>query len=810
MKKLIYLIFLIFGIFNIKIVYASNNVTLTQGFIDNVFYTRRGGGKPYVSLQYKTFTIDNKAVYCIEPGIEIVTNSYISHETLNESPFDDKTNKLIELIGYYGYDYPNHQTLRYRMATQALIWEKTGGQIIEFWTERYGYGDYIDVTKEKNVIMNLVNNHFNVPSFNNKQFNLILGESIEITDTNKVLENFDIVKNNNLEVKNSNNALYVKPNQIGKIALELKKKKYDDEKSIIYIGNNPKTQKMAFFRYSEDVIVNLTINTIGGRVNLNKFDYNTKSANTITSLASLENAKYGIYTENDNLIATIITNQSGYAESKEKIAIGRYYLQEITPSQGYNLDKEKYYFEIDKDHLVINLTVYEKIINRDLLIIKYIKNFNTNKLEAEGNIKFNIYNHNNELVKEIITDKDGKISLNLLYGTYTIRQINTTNGYKKVDDLVITIDNNTPIDLKYTLIDLPIETKIKVRKKDTKTKNNILQEGITFKIRNCDNNTYICYNEVENSICEYKTNQNGEFITPNSLYFGNYQIEEIVKPKGYLLSSEPYHFKIDENSNVSEIENDNYLLIDLYNEPIKGSIKIHKNGEMLKTKENQLYYEQINLENVNFSLYAKKDVTSSNGVINYKNADLIKNLNTDSNGNIVFSNLDLGKYTIKETKTLNGYEIDNNEYEIILDDLNSSISIELSNKLMKGNLKIIKKDKDTNKVIPNTVISIFNSLDENLITKATDKNGIIYINDLPLGSYYLKEIQSARGYLLSDEVINFNITEKNELKEIVMFNKSNTINVPNTGIDNSTIIKIVSIIFVIVGISCLYFVKKFL
>ena len=127
--------------------------TLVEGPIENVYYTRRGGGKPYMSAQYSTYTMNGKVVYCIEPGVDITTHDYNGADGLVNSPYDEATNKKIELIGHYGYDYPGHQTLRYRMATQALIWETTGGQILEFWTEQYGYGDYINLNKEKNEIM---------------------------------------------------------------------------------------------------------------------------------------------------------------------------------------------------------------------------------------------------------------------------------------------------------------------------------------------------------------------------------------------------------------------------------------------------------------------------------------------------------------------------------------------------------------------------------------------------------------------------------------------------------------------------------
>ena len=96
-----------------------------------------------MSAQYETYSMDGKVVYCIEPGIDITTTSYLGYDGLQASPYSAEISKKIELIGHYGYDYPGHQTLRYRMAAQALIWETTGGQIVEFWTQASGYGDYI-------------------------------------------------------------------------------------------------------------------------------------------------------------------------------------------------------------------------------------------------------------------------------------------------------------------------------------------------------------------------------------------------------------------------------------------------------------------------------------------------------------------------------------------------------------------------------------------------------------------------------------------------------------------------------------------
>lgn len=808
MKKIILRILLIICLFYMNNVDANVNLTLKQDYIEGVFFTRRGGGKPYESFQYRTFSIDNKTVYCIEPGIEIITNSYIAYDKLNESPFDDKINKKIELIGYYGYDYNGHQTLKYRMATQALIWEETGGQIVEFWTQRYGYGNYINIDSEKNEIMKLVNNHLNVSSFNGMQYNLILGDAIELVDNNNVLNDFEFIKNDNIDLSISDNKLSIKANKNGKFELIFKKKKYDDTKSIIYIGSNSKSQKMAYFRYSDDVKMNLTLNVIGGCIKLNKNDYETKTNNSISTYASLANAKYGIYTMDDKLISTIITNNEGYTESEKNLSIGRYYLKEISPSIGYNLDNEKYFFEITKDNLIIDLKVYEKIIVRQIIIKKYIKNIKDNELQLESNVKFNIYDKNNKLIKEVITNNEGIAKFELFYGSYIIKQINSSVGYQRVNDLKIEINESCSEGLEYSLIDLPIEVKIKVNKKDYDTKNNIQEEGITFKIKNKDKNEYICYKDINNKLtCDYKTNSNGEFITTNYLTYGNYQIEEINAPNGYILNKEPFCFKINENTNIVNDINGNYVLIDLYNKSIKGSIQIKKYGEVLKINNDNFNYENVPLKDVTFSLYAKDDIVFKDGTILYKKGSFIKRLRTDKFGIVIFDELNLGNYYVKETETINGYEIDKNEYYFTLNEIEYNKSIEMYNKLIKNDVKIIKKDVDTLEGIPNTLISIYNTRNECLESNLTDQKGEVYINDLPLGRYYIKEVKSAKGYKLNSDVIEFEIKEKNEIMEFILYNKKEIIIVPNTSVNNE-FSKMLIFIFIVIGTICLCLAKK--
>ena len=88
---------------------------------------------------------------------------------------------------------------------------------------------------------------------------------------------------------------------------------------------------------------------------------------------------------------------------------------------------------------------------KEISIIKYMGD--KNKKAPEENIKFQIF-ENGSLIKEVTTDKKGKVKFSLPYGKYKIKQINSTVGYKFVNDFVIEINNN--ISETYELLDLKI------------------------------------------------------------------------------------------------------------------------------------------------------------------------------------------------------------------------------------------------------------------------------------------------------------------------------------------------------------------
>lgn len=719
----------------------------------NIYYARYGGGKPYLSDKVEYFEIDGNTAYCIEPGMPISTTDYIE---MNELPYSNDIIEKIKLIGYYGYNYENHKTNNYRLATQALIWNLIGGQKVDFYTKQYGYGDYIDISKEKEEIQNLINKHYLKPTINDiEEF---YNNEIIIKDANEVLDNYEIEYQGKNNVQIKNNTLIIKILKQDKLIL--KRKKYDNKTSVFYEGNNIKSQMIAVLTLDEIDKIEINLSPIFGELKINK-------KSNKESIYNLKDAIYGIYDLENNLIKEIKTDEKGNAQAK--LTKGKYYLKELKAPLGYHLDETKHYFEIDKENLIKELILEEEVIESKIKLKKRYGN-SSKELYDEPNITFLVYK-NNELINKITTNEIGEATIILPYGKYTIKQENTKEGYLKVNDFEITVDGKNK-ELKYELVDEEINAFVKIIKKDYETNETIKQKGIKFKIKNLDKNEYIC----ENKECTYETNEEGYIITSDRLK-GNLLIEECKQYlNGYIWNKEKIKIFIGDKII------DTYI-IEFKNKRVKGQIKILKQGE------NEL------LENVKFNLYAKDNIIINNKII-YKKNELFLTKTTNKEGIIIFDNLELGNYYIKEIETNNNYILDDKEYEISLkykDEETSIIKeyIEIKNYLKRGKLVFYKIDSLTKEKLENAVIQIYKD-NELIKEEVTNIDGLIELNDLLIGNYYIIEKEAPKGYVKSENIIEFEI-KYNEVTEITMENDP-IIEVPNT-IKNSNY-KIITLLII--------------
>lgn len=765
--------------------------TLTQTPVDNWYYTRRGGGKPYMSAQWNLYDLDGKTAYCIEPGVNITTSDYEGAIGWINSPYSDEVNRKIQLYGYYGYNYPGHENLRYRAAAQSLIWEVTGGQIIEFWTEKYGNGNFINLNTERNEILRLASTHYEVPTFDSDTKDAVIGETTTFTDTKGILSNFDVVKSSDASVSINGNTLSVTPNVVGNITVVLKKKTYTQDPTIIFVGKDATSQKMGMFGVDDPVLVRVKLNVVGGSLKINKKDLDTKLSKPQGD-ATFKNAVYELLDENYNFITDLIIDDSFGAKTDKILSPNKIYiLREKTASEGYLLDKTEYRFKIDRDNLDIEMDVYEDVIEKTVNIYKVFADGSTTILKGEPNVSFEIYlKSTGEYYKTIKTDEKGFVSVKLPYGKWIFKQVSSTSGFEKVKDFEIVINNDSDEDITKIISNAEIKAKLKLIKVDSESRKILVRDGIKFRIKNLDTGEYVCQNVTypgQEKICVFET-KDGMFITPYVLGYGNYQIEELEEQSipGYVWNSVPLKFSIDENSKF--IQDDEFglmLEVQFENKEVKGEVEIKKVGEKLVIENGTFRYEEIELDGVHYDLIADGDIYAGDGTLIYKDKQLIKSFVT-KDGYFKLTNLYLGKYCLIETKTVGNHVLNSKPYcfEIKYKDQYTDtikLIINQKNYLAKGDFELSKVDLSTGEPVEGALIEIYTEDDILIYSGRTDKSGKLYVKGLESGKKYkFVEKEAPEGYILNDEIHEFEILNNGDIVKDTLSNEKIVIDVPNT------------------------------
>lgn len=775
MKKILFfIIIMLFAIAKVNV--KASEVTLVKERIDDVYcyYYDDNFGK------YRFFYVDKYLLgenygYCIQLGKKIEGNIYSYTTSFDDANISNSDLEYIKLVSYYGYDYPGHKTDKYYIATQELIWSRLSNVQMK-WVVNLDPNDLFEIQNEKDVILNLVSNHYTKPSFDNNTVDIVKGEKITLTDTNNVISNY---KSDSNYIKINGNSITIDGNiDVDKVTLT--KNVTTDKVFLLYTNGN--SQKMMSSGKVEPVTSKINLNILSGSVTIHKKDIET--GDNPQGDGSLKGAKYNLYDSSGILKGTFIT---GKKEKIDNLSPGKYYLKEIEPSIGYQLDDNIYNIIIEKDNLDIEVTVYEKIIKRRVDIFKSYASSDTGLLTPEEGVVFEVYNKDNILIDSLVTDKDGFTSIYLPYGFYTLKQITSSEGYEKIEDYHIIINEYDDRPIYKLFTNAEIKSRIKIIKKDFETKEIITNSDAKFKIYDVKNNKFISFKITypeEKTIDTFEV-KDGIFITPEELSPGTYRLFEVdEKMNGYLYNDEGIEFKIGESSNfIKDEEYGNILEVSFYNTPVKGKIEIYKYGEDIIYQDDTYKYKEILLSNVKFGLYSKNNIYQNNKLV-YSKDEFIKELTTDENGYSMIDNLPLGDYYLKEISSSNDNNVSNLLYDISLtyeDQYTEKVikNVDIYNYLKKGILIINKYDKNTNAPLPNTLIEI-RKKDNTIVYKGyTDDKGQIIINDLKYGEYYLAETEATTGYKLLEEDISFTIDKEETIIDIY----NERISVPDTGLN---------------------------
>lgn len=775
--------------------YSDSFIEVSQ-YVPNTYISKKHGSTvKYQQLSVIARKSNKQFVYCIEPLIKIKEGLIVPGQDYDQelvANLSESDWNRINLLAYYGYKYGNHTDLKWYAVTQLLIWQTVEPEWDIYFTDKLN-GKKIDkYLDEINELNNLVATHSLRPSFNNNLETIYLNNSVELEDSKSVLSNYKITDSSNVNAYITDNKLHISATAIGDGSITLVKKDTNHSHPTI-VFYSPKSQNVIETGSYDPITYTIKFKIVGGTVTLEKEDVETKT-NEAQGEATLGGAVYGIYKEDGTKVETVTTNEKGTNKSDYLPSLGRYYLLEEKASTGYTLDSTKYYFEITEDNLNPTVKVYEQVIRRDFEITKVYASDETKIMTPEVNVKFGVYDKNDKLVGEYTTDEQGNFEFNLPYGTYTVKQLTTTSGHEKIKDFTIEVKEVGGV-IKKVISNAEITAKLRVVKIDSVTKEVIKRAGIKFKIIDTKTNEQVCQTTTypKQTICEFKTDENGEFITAYPLQTGTYKLEEIDQAiDGYLWNKESLEFTIDSNSRLVN-DNDLGVLFEVKfeNKVVKGNINIKKLGEKAEITTDGYIYNKINLPNIKFGLYADENIYLSSGKLLYKKGALVKTGTTDSNGDLIFKNLELGKYILKELETDSNHIIDINDYKVELkykDQYTPTVTydITLQNYYKKGTLKFTKRDLVTDETIANTKIEIYNENDNLVFSGETDINGEITINNLKLGKYYIIEKEAASGYVLTKEKVYFEIKNNSEIVKAEMKNKPIVGKLEFTKLDIST------------------------
>ncbi len=609
---------------------------------------------------FKIYNSDtNELLYCIEPGVMLYDGSYEELSNLDALSLDitEEQMEMVNKIAYFGYQFNDERSdIKWYGITQFVIWEyllKDTGEVYFIDNENRKITAYED---EIATLKYYVETADIAPSFMSefeRSFKYYdYTDKIVLVDENNVLHKYRInINSSGMHANIEGNVLTLTFDRPGDFGMNL-------------LNNSSwiKPVRLYYNSASQTVFGRGTINLPYTDLLIHIDRPNVKiikKANMETDL-SLAGAEFAIYRQSDDYLCYTVTTQENGEILLEGIDLGDYYMVETKAPYGFYPNPEKIYFTVDGNK---ELEIENEVILKRVDIEKYME-YNNELYNLEPNTEFELYNNKTgKLVEKFKTNELGKYELKLQYGSYTLKQITTPEGYQKIEDLEFTIDENTLDGTNLVLKNKQITGSLTLYKIAHDTQE-LIFEPAKFKILNKKTQEYL----QVNGLTEFAT-VNG-VLTITNIPYGDYEIIEIEAPDKYRLNPEPLEFSIKEMNEVIELNFENTKMT--------GSLTIKKVDALTNEA----------LANVVFGLYNE-------------NMELIAEYITNSEGLINIPELEIGTYYLKELEPPLDYELLTEPILIeIKDNIDSIITV--------NNRHIIKVPKTgVNELLITIIISAF-------------------------------------------------------------------------------------------------------
>lgn len=559
--------------------------------------------------------------------------------------------------------------------------------------------------------------------------------------------------------------------------------------------------------------------------------------------------KTGILYKAGSQVATMTVDKKGDA-SVEDLYLGKYYVKEITPPTGYLIDEGEYDLECSYEGDLVKIVERstessEQVMKQPFQVIKAANNGKTDADLLKG-AGFTAYlksslktnpdgSYDFASAKPVVLTADGKTemftdakgyacSIPLPYGTYLVKETTTPHNYKPVDDFIVTISENHPDEPQIwrILLDDEFKAKLKIVKKDDETKRPVLVAGTEFKIYDLDHKKYVeqvTTYPITVTHKSYFTDSQGYLILPNNLSIGHYRIEEVTAPDGYILNQNYVEIAVDSNTayQMDSVSGDVVIEVDYENHPVKGKLTVYKRGEMLAGFNKDFIYEEQFLKGAVFEVYAAEDIYSpdyqkdaaGNRIVVYAKDTLVTTITTGEDGMAVAENLPLGAYRVAEKTAPEGFVLNPEAAEVVFvyegqDTPVVEQEVTVGDERQKVAVTVEKQDAENGAVVAGAVFGIYNKEDitadgkvivesDTLLQEmASDEKGQAGCTlDLPLGSYYVKELKAPAGFVSSNEVLDFDASYQGQDVETVVLkavkkNQPTTVEITKSDITTGT------------------------
>ena len=493
------------------------------------------------------------------------------------------------------------------------------------------------------------------------------------------------------------------------------------------------------------------------------------------------------------LVTTLVTGTDGKATATN-LPLGKYKVVEVEAPDG---------FVLNPDEQVVTLVYVDDktpVVNEALTFSndRQKVELSVSKLDSEtrkpvAGAEFGLYAakdivnadgkvivSKDTLLEKAVSDSNGLIQFVKDYplGSYYAKEIKAPAGYASNDEVIDFTaayqgQNVKSVKLSAEFLNSP--THFEFTKTDITNGSELTGATLTVLDKN-------------GNVVDTWTSDAREAHVIKRLVVGEtYTLREEYAPYGYLKATD-IQFTVKDTGEVQHVN--------MKDEVARGSIVVTKDGEIVsdatirKEYWNNFVFNFLkrNLSGVTFDVYAKEDILSVDGLntVYYKAGDKISTIVTDEQGIARIDNLPCGKYYLIETKTIDGFILDNTpiEADISYIDQNTNVvyaGMNVTNERQKVQISVIKTDSETKKVLEGAVFGLFTKEDivnadgkvivnaDTQIEKAvTGKDGkVTFTSDLPLGQYYVKELEAPAGYVKSDKVIDVDATYKGDNVKVI-------------------------------------------